>query len=332
MDLLINKIYKITKKLGSGGFSEIFLATNLLTNEDVAVKLEDTDAEDCLLLEEAKIYQQLFSDKNVAMIGIPKTHYSETEGRYDVLVMDLLGSSLEDLLDMCGRRFSLKTVLMLADQILQRIEFIHFKGVIHKDIKPGNFLMGLGEKQSNVYLIDFGLAQRYIKDTNHIQYTENNVVSGTSRYMSVNSHMGIQPSRRDDLESLCYTLIYLLRGNLPWENADNYQKLREEQLSTPLDELCKGLPEEFLTVLIYCRRLRFEDKPDYGYLRNLFQDLFTKSGYTLDFQFDWNITDQEFKKNKNVNPLDTAATLSLASISKDNSDQTKEEENLTMIK
>jgi len=129
-------------------------------------------------------------------------------------------------------------------------------------------------------------------------------LTGTARYASVNTHLGIEQGRRDDLESLCYVLLYFLRGSLPWQNMrannkkDKYERIMEKKLSTPIDYLCKGLPSEFATMLTYCRNLRFEDKPDYTYLRNLLKDLFVKSGYELDYQYDWNLVAQEKKKTE----------------------------------
>jgi casein kinase 1 len=132
--------------------------------------------------------------------------------------MELLGPSLENLSGQLGKRFSLKTTLMLADRMLRRIEYVHSKGFVHRDIKPDNFLMGTGSKSAKLYLIDFGLSKRYISNGKHIKYEEGKALTGTARYASLNTHLGIEPTRRDDLESLFFCLTYFVLGVLPWQN------------------------------------------------------------------------------------------------------------------
>jgi len=189
-------------------------------------------------------------------------------------------------------------VLLLADQLISRIEFIHGKNFIHRDMKPDNFLMGLGKKGNLVYVIDFGLAKKFRdqRTHQHIPYRENKNLTGTARYTSINTHLGIEQSRRDDMEALGYILIYFLQGTLPWQGlraktkAQKYEKISEKKLSTPVEELCKGTPAEFATYQSYVRSLRFEEKPDYAYLRQLIRNLFYRQGFTYDYVFDWNST------------------------------------------
>jgi casein kinase 1 len=234
-------------------------------------------------------------------------HWYGVEGDYNVMVIDLLGPSLEDLFSFCNRKLSLKTVLMLADQMINRVEYVHAKNFIHRDIKPDNFLIGLGKKANQVHIIDFGLAKKYRdpKTQHHIPYRENKNLTGTARYASVNTHLGIEQSRRDDLEAIGYVLMYFNRGSLPWQglkaNAkkEKYEKIMEKKMSTPIEVLCKHFPCEFVTYLNYCRSLRFEDRPDYAYLRRLLKDLFFREAYQYDFVFDWTILNyQSAEKDK----------------------------------
>ncbi|CAF4380524.1 unnamed protein product, partial [Rotaria sp. Silwood2] len=180
---------------------------------------------------------------------------------------------------------------------VSRVDFIHSKNFIHRDIKPANFLMGIGRKGNLVYIIDFGLAKKYrdARTHQHIPYRENKNLTGTARYASINTHLGIEQSRRDDMESLGYVLMYFNRGSLPWQGLkaatkrQKYERISEKKMSTPIEELCKGFPVEFTTYLSYCRSLRFDDKPDYSYLRQLFRNVFHRQGFTYDYIFDWNM-------------------------------------------
>jgi casein kinase 1 len=171
------------------------------------------------------------------------------------------------------------------------------KNFIHRDIKPDNFLIGLGRKANQVHIIDFGLAKKYRdpKTQQHIPYRENRSLTGTARYASVNTHLGIEQSRRDDLEAVGYMLVYFMNGTLPWQGLkanskkEKYEKIMEKKLSTPIEVLCKNYPCEFVTYLNYCRSLRFEDRPDYAYLRRLLKDLFFRESNQYDFIFDWTL-------------------------------------------
>ena len=180
----------------------------------------------------------------------------------------------------------MKTVLMLADQMISRIEWVHNKNFIHRDIKPDNFLMGIGRHCNKVFMVDFGLAKKYrdSRTRQHIPYREDKNLTGTARYASVNAHMGIEQSRRDDMESLGYVLMYFNRTALPWQGLkaatkkQKYEKISEKKMSTPVDVLCKGYPAEFAMYINYCRGLRFEEAPDYMYRRGKSKLLFIFRG------------------------------------------------------
>ncbi|KAL5207266.1 hypothetical protein ABZP36_031701 [Zizania latifolia] len=228
MDHIVGGRFKLGKKIGSGSFGELFLAVNVQTGEEVAENVKTKHAQ---LHYESKLYMLLQGGT-----GIPHLKWFGVEGEYNVMVIDLLGPSLVDLFNYCSRKFSLKTVLMLADQMINRVEYMHQKGFLHRDIKPDNFLMGLGRKANQVYIIDYGLAKKY-RDLQ----VENKNLTGTARYASVNTHLGVEQSRRDDLESLGYVLMYFLRGSLPWQGLkagtkkQKYDKISEKKMLTPVE-------------------------------------------------------------------------------------------------
>ncbi|GAA5986435.1 hypothetical protein JCM10908_003754 [Rhodotorula pacifica] len=312
MDLRVGGKYRIGKKIGSGSFGDIYLGVNIISGEEVAIKLESVKAKHPQLEYEAKVYKTLAGG-----VGVPFVRWFGVECDYNAMVLDLLGPSLEDLFNFCNRKFSLKTSLLLADQLISRIEYIHSRNFIHRDIKPDNFLMGIGKRGNQVNVIDFGLAKKYRdpKTHLHIPYRENKNLTGTARYTSINTHLGVEQSRRDDMESLGYVLMYFLRGSLPWQGLkaatkkQKYDRIMEKKMTTPTEYLCRGFPNEFAIYLNYCRSLRFDDKPDYSYLRKLFRDLFVREGFQYDYVFDWSVqqrVDDVQKEMRQQQQLDAA--------------------------
>jgi serine/threonine protein kinase len=309
--------------MGKGAFGQIYLTYNNRDQEEVALKKEYKSIKQLVphLRTEFLVLKSLLripttttlpnsqevlldlSGKNriqqEELPGFPKLYGFGEHSDFYYFIIQLLGPNLFELVNYCGcKKFTTTTTAMLAIQMLNRIESLHKHHYVYRDIKPENFLIGCGERSNIIYLIDYGLCKKY-KDprTNqHIAYRENRNLTGTARYVSINTHLGIEQSRRDDLESLGYVFVYFLKGSLPWQgikgNADKYNKIMEKKMQVPTEVLCLGLPEEMVQYLNYCKSLKFEDRPDYDYLRGLFVKLIYKciNTYSLskeNLKFDW---------------------------------------------
>lgn len=320
--------YRVGKKIGEGSFGVIYEGVNMLNNYPVAIKFEPRKADAPQLRDEYRTYKLLSG-----LPGIPSVYFFGQEGLHNILCIDLLGASLEDMFDLCGRKFSVKTVCMCAKQMITRVRDIHERNLIYRDIKPDNFLIGRVPRSNepngqafskspdpgsilnnhtkqkyhpyaHIYMVDFGMAKQYRdpKTKVHIPYREKKSLSGTARYMSINTHLGREQSRRDDLEALGHVFMYFLRGSLPWQglkaqtNKQKYEKIGEKKQQTPIAELCESQPEEFGIYLSYVRNLGFEEEPNYSYLKGLMDQVLARINEEDDGIFDWMIV-MESRRN-----------------------------------
>ncbi len=295
----IGNDFEIIGKIKEGGFGEVFLARDTTNNTEFAIKLEKNVIQACLP-HEIVIYQYLSKDPSF-IEHMPSMHFYGEAHFAEYMAMDYMGLNLNELLKLCGGKFSLKTVLMIADQMLQHIEFIHSKGLLHRDIKPNNFVLGRGEKSKKIYLIDFGSSDFYIDSKGeHINWCETTSMIASVVFGSINNHLRNLPFRKDDLESIGFCLCYFIKGKLPWQEGLDEKDLEYQTRLMKIHDLEKvyqDLPEEFETYVRYCRRLKWFQDPDYQFLRNLFKNLFEKNGFEFDYIYDWDLKKGEEHKS-----------------------------------
>lgn len=302
MAKLVASRFQVFKKIGAGSFGEIFSGEHMVTHQPVAIKMEPRRTTS-QLKNESKIYKLLAGEP-----GFPNTYWYGNEGDTNILVMDLLGDSLEKLVTTKKEDFSLKTVLMIADQMINQIQYLHEVNYIHRDIKPDNFLLGKGKNKNLLHLIDFGLSKKYRdpKTQEHIPYREDRELTGTARYVSINTHMGIEQSRRDDLECIGYVLIYLIKGRLPWQGIqcsttkEKFDAIAQMKLTTSYQALCEGLPSEFADYFSIVRNLEFVERPPYYKLKQMFRKLFIRLTYVFDYKYDWSVEDENDNRRKST--------------------------------
>ena len=285
--IVFNK-FKIIKRLGRGAFGYIYVVE--YQNKLYAMKLENTKKGYYILDKEIYLMSHLYGPR------IPYVKSFGQCGYYNVLVMELLGKSLEDIKNILpSKKMSIPCVCKLSYQMLQILEHIHKRSFLHRDVKPDNFIMGIGPNSKFLYMIDFGFAKTYRDPTTlaHNPMQKGSGITGTARFASINTLSGYTQSRRDDLESLGYVIIYISKGTLPWANikSDNkdelYNKILQMKNQTPPEKLCMGLPPQFEEFIRYIRGMSYEQEPDYKYLRNLFLITLKNNGGSLDFSYDW---------------------------------------------
>ena len=299
-DDIINQVffkkYHCIKKLGEGSFGRIY--EGVYHSEHFALKFEDINSNSNLLESEASIMNYLKGP------NIPNVRSYGTSGNYNILIMQLMGKSLEDLINI-RKTFPLKTVCLIGYQMIKVLEYIHNKHIVHRDLKPDNFVMGLNELAKYVYLLDFGLAKKYRSSTTlkHYPLINKKKLTGTARYASINALRGHEQSRRDDLESAGYVLMYFLRGSLPWQGIpgknkdERYKKILQKKEETTAHELCKDFPEEFEKYIDYTRNMEYEEDPDYERLKEYFKNIIEEKNENFDYIYIWS-TEEEKKQRK----------------------------------
>ena len=317
------KKYQCIKKLGKGSFGCIYEA--IYNNDHFALKFENIEKNANLLESEASIMNYLKGP------NIPFVKSYGTSGNYNILIMQLMGKSLEELFKE-KKMFSLKTVCLLGYQMITILEYIHNKHIIHRDIKPDNFVMGLNDLSKILYLLDFGLAKKYRSNVTLVQYPLINKkkLTGTPRYASINALRGFEQSRRDDLESVGYVLMYFLRGGLPWQGMhgknkeDRYKNILQKKIDTSPYDLCKGFPEEFAKYIEYTRNMEYIEQPKYDTLREYFINIIQRENEDFDYIYDWSTEEEkklrrkeyleELKTKKNIKNISSTERMHISSI------------------
>ena len=313
--------YKTIKKLGEGSFGKVYKA--IYDGDYFALKMEDPSLEHNLLEQESIILQYLEGP------NIPKFEkYGYNKG-HNILVMQLLDKSLDDILYKF-KTFSVKTTAMLGYQMINILKYIHDKHIIHRDVKPDNFVMGRKEFNATLYIVDFGLAKKFrsSRTLKQLPLTKRKSLTGTARYASIHALQGYEQSRRDDLESIGYSLMYFLRGNLPWQNikvknkSEKYKKILSKKKEISSKELGENFPIEFAEILESFKNLGYTEDPDYEMYCKKLLTVLEKEKAKFDYAYDWT-TFTNLKDRNKLRRVNTRGFKKPISLENTNSKETK---------
>lgn len=293
---VVHDRYKLSRKLGSGGFGDVYAARDMRTGAAVAVKMSRRLGSCSALQMERDVYRAVARLPSGERAGFANKRFSGQHDRRDVLVIDRLGASLESLMRDKGSGFSTKSVLMIGIQTLKRLQILHEAGFLHRDVKPDNMLVGY-EDRGRIYLVDFGLAKKYRQKGLHIPFrTGKGAFLGTTHFASVRAHDREELDRRDDLMSLGYSLVYLFYGKLPWQgvvwqtregNREKIERIGDLKKKTSMRTLIGHMPREFDKYFEYVQKLRFGQTPNYHFLRTLFRKSMDRKKMDDDRVFEW---------------------------------------------
>ena len=287
--------FQVLDLINEGSFGRVYRGRRMSTGHHVAIKAEDQGTGHEQIMREANLCRKL-----EGCAGVPQVYWYGMHGSdYNFMVMERLGPNLLELFTECGHKFTLTTVVKITLSLLPTLQYLHEKNIMHRDLSPRNIVIGLSPNQHQIYLIDFGLAKQCTRQgqmmvqspTRYGGYCRSLV--GTPRYASINAHRGGVMGRADDLESLGYVLVYLLKGALPWQDEmtysvpDGIRYIEHQKLVTTVEELCDGIPDEFATLISYARLLRYYEMPDYKSIQKLFHQLVQQADIDLTAPFDW---------------------------------------------